>query len=393
MPSPASATSTTSVGFEGADEVDAVTVGRDGGADAARGLDEQRPCVGAMLARTSSARSAIVNGGSPSASAAIGGAIGSGSQRCARAHRRSGRRPSRAASTSASVAVSPGANDCTGLRADDRRARGPQTFAASAAGDERLADVGAGAGDGDDASPSLDGNGAEHVGERAQQVIDLRVGVRGRDRDPEPRRARRERSAGGSRERGARRRAARPRRRARAARRRRRTGRSATDDRAAAGRRARAAARRSAAPSGDRTTRSAASAAAASAGVGAVVKMYGRARFSTSSIERAGPATKPPSAPSVFDSVPTRSTSASVGERRARGRAPRALRRRRAARLRARTGRRVAAGRRRRRPSRTRCRSRRARGGRRGRGGARRGGRGRGGGTRRRRRGRAGSRR
>ena len=59
-------------------------------------------------------------------------------------------------------------------------------------------------------------------------------------------------------------------------------------------------------PSGERTILNASSAAAVSAGVDAVVKMNDRARFTSRSVNRAGPAAKPPSAPSVFDSVPTR---------------------------------------------------------------------------------------
>ena len=66
-------------------------------------------------------------------------------------------------------------------------------------------------------------------------------------------------------------------------RRRTRTAGSATGVRAAGGRRARAGARRARRLPRERSTSSAASAAAVSAGVGAVVKMYGRARFSTSS--------------------------------------------------------------------------------------------------------------
>ena len=63
-----------------------------------------------------------------------------------------------------------------------------------------------------------------------------------------------------------------------------------------------------AAPSADRTIRSAASAAAASAGVGAVEKMYERARLTMRSTMSRDAATKPPSEPNVFDSVPTRTT-------------------------------------------------------------------------------------
>src|SRR5262249_60136072 len=62
-------------------------------------------------------------------------------------------------------------------------------------------------------------------------------------------------------------------------------------------------------PSGDRITSTPASAAAVSAGEGAVVKMYERARFTTSSVYRAGPATKPPSAPTVLDRGPIRTAS------------------------------------------------------------------------------------
>ena len=63
-----------------------------------------------------------------------------------------------------------------------------------------------------------------------------------------------------------------------------------------------------AAPSADRTIRSAARAAAASAGVGAVEKMYERARLTMRSTMSRDAATKPPSEPNVFDSVPTRTT-------------------------------------------------------------------------------------
>ena len=62
--------------------------------------------------------------------------------------------------------------------------------------------------------------------------------------------------------------------------------------------------------------RSAARAAAASAGVGAVVKMYERARLTIRSMTSRDAATKPPSEPSVFDSVPTRTTVPSVQRRR-----------------------------------------------------------------------------
>ena len=63
-----------------------------------------------------------------------------------------------------------------------------------------------------------------------------------------------------------------------------------------------------AAPSAERRMRSAARAAAASAGVGAVEKMYERARLTIRSTMSRDAATNPPSEPNVFDSVPTRTT-------------------------------------------------------------------------------------
>ena len=63
-----------------------------------------------------------------------------------------------------------------------------------------------------------------------------------------------------------------------------------------------------AAPSAERRMRSAASAAAASAGVGAVEKMYERARLTMRSTMSRDAATNPPSEPNVLDSVPTRTT-------------------------------------------------------------------------------------
>ena len=65
-------------------------------------------------------------------------------------------------------------------------------------------------------------------------------------------------------------------------------------------------------------------------GVEPVVKMNGRAMFTSRSTKRRGPATNPPSEPSVFESVPTRSTSTPV-EVGARARARRGPRRARAA--------------------------------------------------------------
>src|SRR5439155_1300353 len=65
-------------------------------------------------------------------------------------------------------------------------------------------------------------------------------------------------------------------------------------------------------PSVERMTPTAVRAAAVSAGESAVVKMYERARFTISSVRWAGPATKPPRAPTVFDSVPMRSASRPV---------------------------------------------------------------------------------
>ena len=65
-------------------------------------------------------------------------------------------------------------------------------------------------------------------------------------------------------------------------------------------------------PSVEPMTPTAARAAAVSAGERAVVKMYERARFTISSVRWAGPATKPPRAPTVFDSVPMRSASRPV---------------------------------------------------------------------------------
>jgi hypothetical protein len=62
----------------------------------------------------SAARSAIVNGGSPSISAAIGGATATRYQRCG-GHTSNGASPLAAASTSASVGSPPGSNDCTGF--------------------------------------------------------------------------------------------------------------------------------------------------------------------------------------------------------------------------------------------------------------------------------------
>ena len=74
-----------------------------------------------------------MNGVGPSASAAIGGAIARGSQRCA-GHTTCGSSPVAPPSTSASVGVSSsGANDCTGLRGDDRDAARRASAAASAA--------------------------------------------------------------------------------------------------------------------------------------------------------------------------------------------------------------------------------------------------------------------
>ena len=62
-------------------------------------------------------------------------------------------------------------------------------------------------------------------------------------------------------------------------------------------------------PPGQRTIRTAASAAAASAGLEPVVKMYVRARLRSRSTSRRDPTTHPPSDPSVFDDVPTRTSS------------------------------------------------------------------------------------
>ena len=103
------------VGVECAGEVDGVAVGRERRARAARALD-QADVDGRRATPSSAARSAIVNEGRPSASAAIGGAIATSYERSG-GHTTCGSSPVAAASTSASVAPSPGANDCTGLRA------------------------------------------------------------------------------------------------------------------------------------------------------------------------------------------------------------------------------------------------------------------------------------
>ena len=83
VPRPASATSTTSAGASASIERDASRRRRRWGSGR---RPRSRPARARRRARrraTSAASSAIVNGGSPSASAAIGGAIGTRSQRCA----------------------------------------------------------------------------------------------------------------------------------------------------------------------------------------------------------------------------------------------------------------------------------------------------------------------
>ena len=62
---------------------------------------------------------------------------------------------------------------------------------------------------------------------------------------------------------------------------------------------------RRASPSAEVTTPTAASAAAESAGLRAVVKIWVRARLTSRSTRLRGPATNPPRAPRVFESVPT----------------------------------------------------------------------------------------
>jgi hypothetical protein len=81
---------------------------------------------------SSLASSPIVNGGRPSASAAIGGAIAASYQRWG-AHTARGSSSVATASTSASVPSSSTANDCTGLRAATTRPRAMSSAARRAA--------------------------------------------------------------------------------------------------------------------------------------------------------------------------------------------------------------------------------------------------------------------
>ena len=121
----------------------------------------------------------MVKGGSPSAAAAIGGATGIGSQRCG-GHTVSGSSPLAPPRTSASVEpVSPAANDCTGLRADDGLAVTAQHLDGRG-GEPRLADFGAGAGDDE---RSCDRSPVEAGSQRGNEPVDLLGRVRGRERD------------------------------------------------------------------------------------------------------------------------------------------------------------------------------------------------------------------
>ena len=101
VPSPAGATSTTVSALERTAEAHAVAVGGERRARSTGTFDE-RDRAGVGAARSRPTRSPIVNAGSPSTSAAIGGAIGTGYQRCA-GRRSPAARRSRAPSSSASV--------------------------------------------------------------------------------------------------------------------------------------------------------------------------------------------------------------------------------------------------------------------------------------------------
>ena len=296
-------------GCERVDQRNAVAVGSRWGSGRRRRSPRAPACRRPGSSRTSPARSAIGERWEPERFGGDGRRHRQWEPTVRWAHVGRARRRLPRASTSASVAVSPSTNDCTGLRAaiSQPRARNVRSSAAETYVLPTSVPVPA-------TATSVTARGRYRARRSAR-------GAGGRPARrcarPTPSRAaamcRPERSAVGSRGRGGRRRAARPRRRARAARRRRGTARWATGDRAAAGRRARAGERR--APRLPATARPATPRARPqlSAGVGAVVKMYGRARFSTSSIDRVEPATKPPSAPSVFDSVPIRRTSTSSG--------------------------------------------------------------------------------
>ena len=104
----------------------------EGRARSARALDDaDGRCRPARPARRQ--RSAIVNGGRPSASAAIGGAIGTAYQRCG-GQTASGAAPvARREHVGVGRDRSPGANDCTGLRAATATPRSRRARASAAA--------------------------------------------------------------------------------------------------------------------------------------------------------------------------------------------------------------------------------------------------------------------
>ena len=187
--------------------------------------------------------------------------------------------PVAAASTSASVFGVVRRERLRGLAGAHRTAAGAER-ARGRGGDPRLADVGAGAGDEDDHRVGTRRRGRRRARLRARPICSSVCAAESVTRSRDVPGATVGGRIAGTSSRG---RAARRPRRARVLRRRRRTGRSATGGPAAAGRRARAGGATSASPSATAQDASAASAAAVSAGVGAVVKMYGRAVFTTSS--------------------------------------------------------------------------------------------------------------
>ena len=201
-----------------------------------------------------------MNGGRPSASAAIGGAIGTGYQRCGGQTIVAPASPLARPSSSASVSPSSsGASDCAGLRAATRRRRARASCRSWRDPHQVLPTSVAGPGDDDGRSREARARRARRAAcgparrvcaaesaTRRREVPGATVGGRmAGTRSP------RSSSAAAA--------------RAPAPRRRRRPARSATGGRAAAGRRCARSRARSASPSGARTIPSAASAAAASA--------------------------------------------------------------------------------------------------------------------------------
>ena len=148
-----------------------------------------------------------MNGGSPSASAAMGGAIARPAGG-APGRRRTSRSPVAAASTSASLgASSSGSNDCTGLRATTATPRLANVAASRAATYVLPISVPV------PATRTIVTRStrvsAEHVGERGEQPVEVLVGVRRAQGDAEARRAAARPWADGSRGRSARVRASR----------------------------------------------------------------------------------------------------------------------------------------------------------------------------------------